>query len=217
MGEVIAVIHAKGMSERIPNKNMQPLGDKPLFCHAIENAKASGLMVVIDSDSDVILEVGKKWGATPLKRLPALTASSVTGDELIYWAAINYPNTDIIVQVMPTAPFLKPESIEKAVNFMLENEVDSITAVYQEPFYQWFDSKPAYLVEGVIPNSQDMPMLVYETTGLYAVRTKFALSAKKRINPMNCGLLFVSKLEAIDINTPEDLEFARIVWNGLKS
>lgn len=70
---VVAFVHAKGRSERVPSKNLRVLGDRPLFCHAIANALAAERVehVVIDSDSDEILDIGKSYGATPLKRPPS--------------------------------------------------------------------------------------------------------------------------------------------------
>ena len=35
------------------------------------------------------------------------------------------------------------------------------------------------------------------------------------MNTENCHPLVVSKLEVLDINTPEDFELAEIVWHGL--
>jgi len=68
--KVVAFVHAKGSSERVPNKNQQILGDRPLFCHAIKIALSCKDIdtVVIDSENDQILSVGQAHGAIPLKR-----------------------------------------------------------------------------------------------------------------------------------------------------
>ena len=219
VGKVVAFVHAKGTSSRVPSKNMRTLGNMPLFCHAIENARNASLVdaVVIDSDSDEILKIGEKHGAIPLKRPEELANNMTTGDDLAYWQAANYPLSDIVLQVIPTAPFLTSESVDRAITILKENpDVDSVAGVYEEALYTWTDGRPDYYKpDGTIPNSVDLGKTVYETTGLYANHTKACLLTKRRLNPDNCRPCVLSKIESTDINTMEDFEFAEILWNGM--
>lgn len=217
MGKVIAFVHAKGTSERVPSKNLKHLGDKPLFYYAIQNALNANEVdeVVIDSDSDEILELGESFGAVKLKRPDELATNLATGDDLAYWQASNRPDSEIVLQVIPTAPFLKPESIDSAIKLLRENNVDSVAGVAKESFYLWENGKPAYYRNGKIPNSKDLPPLIYETTGLYINKTDAVLKNHKRLNPESCLPFFLSKIEAVDINTPEDFDFANLLMKGL--
>lgn len=216
---IIAFVHAKGTSTRVPSKNLRILGDRPLFCHAVNNAIKSKLVttVVIDSDSDEILSLGGKYGAIPLKRPAELATNLVTGDDLAYWQASNYPYSDIVLQVIPTAPFLSTTSIDGAIEMLLNNpQTDSIAGVCAEALYRWENGRPVYYnSDGSIPNSFEMVKTVYETTGLYVNYTKAVLSLKRRLNPHNCLPYYLSKIEATDINTPEDFELAEYIWKGL--
>ena len=217
--DVIAFVHAKGTSTRVPSKNLRMLGNKPLFCHAIENACHSELItkVVIDSDSDEILALGERCGAIPLKRPIELATNLTTGDDLAFWQASNYPESYIVVQVIPTAPFLRPTSIDRVIKMLLDDpELDSVAGVFEEALYQWKGGRPIYYnPDGSIPNSNDMEKVIYETTGLYANHTQAVLRTKRRLNPDNCKPYLLSKIEATDINTLEDFEFAEILWRGL--
>ena len=218
--KLIAFVHAKGHSERVPNKNLKMLGGEPLFTYAIKNALASTAVceVVIDSDSDAILDIGKSLGAIPLKRPTKLATNLATGDDLAFWQASNFRDSDIVVQVVPTAPFIHAESIDKAYYMLKNGSFDSVVGVAEDRFYFWRDGKPDYFdSEGRIPNSFQLKATTYETTGLYMNLTSFVLNSKKRMNPDNSGALVLSKLEAIDINTPEDFDFAEIVLRGLSS
>jgi CMP-N-acetylneuraminic acid synthetase len=216
--DVVAFVHAKGQSSRVPGKNIRMLGDAPMFCHAIRNALACDLidLVVIDSENDEILRIGESFGATPIKRPPELANNSATGDDLAYWQASNYPTSRLMMQTVPTAPFMKPETYAAAIRAIDEQKVDSVCAVGKEAFYPWRDGKPAYFrPDGTIPNSFELEPLLFETTGLYVSRTAHVLEFKKRMNVDKCYPMVVSKLEVVDINTPEDFEFAEIVWRGL--
>lgn len=218
---VVAFVHAKGTSNRVPSKNMRMLGDKPLFCHAIDNAKASNLVdaVVIDSDSDEILKIGVEYGAIPLKRPEELANNMATGDDLAYWQASNFPKSKIVLQVIPTAPFLTGETIDKAIQMLVDNpDLDSVAGVYEEALYTWENGSPDYYKpDGSIPNSVDLGKTVYETTGLYVNHTAAVIRTKRRLNPQNCAPCVLKKIETVDINTMEDFSFAEIVWKGLHS
>ena len=218
MGKIVAFVHAKGTSERVPSKNLRLLGDKPLFYYAIRNSLASSLIdeVVIDSDSDKILELGVSYGATALKRPDKLATNLATGDDLAYWQASNRPNSQIVLQVIPTAPFLKPASIDNAIKTLLDNNVDSVVGVAKEALYIWENNKPAYYVDGKIPNSKDLTPILSETTGLYINKTDSVLRNKKRLNPESCMSYILSKIESVDINTEEDVEFAELLMDGFK-
>lgn len=218
-GKIIAFVHAKSSSERVKDKNMRVLGDRPLFCHALTNAIRSALIeqVVVDSDSDEILSLGKKYGALPLRRPAELATNAATGDDLMFWQASNCKNAEVVLQVIPTSPFIKPDSIDSAIRMLLDGGFDSVAGVRSEAFYEWKEGRPAYLrADGTIPNSFELDKTIYETTGLYVNKFVFVLSSKKRVNPENCGFYELSKIESVDINTEEDFEFAQIIWTGIR-
>ena len=215
--DVIAFVHAKGTSTRVPAKNKRLLGDIPLFCHAIKNALASKLVtkVVIDSDNADILRIGQELGAEPLKRDSSLANNSTTGDDLMYWQASNYPNSDIVLQVIPTAPFIKPQSIDEAISRLCDTGVNSVFGAYKEALYTWSKGTPDYYKKGKILNSFDLTPIEYETTGLYINKTDFVLRDRKRLDCGSYSMFFLSKLESFDINTEEDFKLAEILYRGM--
>ena len=214
--DVVAFVHAKGISERLPGKNLPVLGDRPLVCHAIEAARQSVLVdqVVIDSDDDEILAAGLTAGALPLRRPLRLASNETTGDELAYWQACAVPDARVIVQVVPTSPFLLPESITAACELVLSGTAESATGIRTTPRYTWEDGRPTYYKAGRIPNSQDMPQIVAETTGMYAVCQDYAFRHARRLNPDSCCLVSLSAVEAVNVDTEEDFQLAEWIWRG---
>lgn len=220
MSEVVAFVHAKGTSERVPSKNLRILGDRPLFCHAIANALAASLVtrVVIDSDSEEILRLGELHGAEPLRRPAVLATNRASGDDLAYWQASNATSSQLVLQVIPTAPFLTPASIDRGIELLGRLGVDSVIGVFSDTLYRWEGGRPAYFrPDGSIPNSFELEPVVYETTGLYINRTASVLRSRKRMSTDACAPLYLSRMESIDINTPEDFAFAELVWRGLEA
>jgi len=222
--KVAAVVHAKGISERLPNKNLRKLGGKPLICHAISNACNAELVndVYIDSEDDLILRVGAGCGAIPLKRPPYLANNQITGDDLAYWQAQSLPQYDILVQVVPTSPFIKSKTIDECISNVILGYNSSFTAT-SEKLYTWSQKNPTesltpdYYVNGKILNSKDLPYIFIEHTGLFAFKTEYAFEKRKRIDPRNFRGVPIDYIEAIDINYESDFKIAEIIWQGLHS
>jgi len=211
---IVAFIHAKGSSERVPSKNKQYIGEKPLYAHAVSIAMQSKevAMVAIDSDDDEILAGGERLGAVPVRRAPGMSTNATAGDELEYWAARNAPMSEAIAVVIPTSPFLSPESVDGAIRLLRERQADSVAGVRSAKLFLWENGRPAY---GCKRTTQAMPWTTWETTGLYIVRTSFALEHQQRINYQDCLPYELPLIESIDIDTPEDLKFARYLWSGM--
>ena len=220
--DVVAIIHAKGKSERVPKKNLQVVGNKPLVGHAIKKIQKTESidLIWVDSDDDEILRIAGLYGAGEMKRPPKVNgveSEKMTGDELAYYIAQQFPKIKYIAQVLPTSPFIRPETYDTALDLLQKHpQMDCAVGVREEVFYLWENGKPAYYKNGHLPDSQEIRPLVYETTGFYIFKTEYVLRHKKRINPEKTILIHLTKLESVDINTPEDLEFARLLWKALR-
>lgn len=59
----IAVIPAKGHSDRVPGKNMEEICGYPLFLYSVWYAINEGYRPVVSSDNDTILEIARFYGA----------------------------------------------------------------------------------------------------------------------------------------------------------
>lgn len=214
---VVAVVHAKGESNRLPNKNLKLLGGVPLIAHAIMKAQDSiADAVYVDSEDRDILTVGMSLGTKVLERPPYLANNRATGDDLAYWQAQNFPETTVIVQVVPTSPFTKPETINECVDNVLLGYNSSFTA-NKELLYKWEDSTPVYLSrQYTILNSYELTPTFVEYTGVYAFRREFAFKEHKRVDTTNFKTVAISPIEKIDINYEADFEFAEIIWAGMQ-
>jgi len=214
---VAAFLPAKGNSERIPSKNMKLLDGKPLFLHTLEKLCDCDFIdeVYLDTDSDEILEYAPYLRYKPLKRAPELSNNKTTGDMLLFNEA-NVVDADIYIQVMCPLPFIRKETIEKGVSVLLESdEYDSVVLVKKDKLYQWKDGKPAYYVDGRIPNSFDLPDTVSETFGLFMTRKNVVMDKKCHVGD-NPYLLLADPIETVDINNETDFELAELVCKGIQ-
>ena len=77
--------------------------------------------------------------------------------------------------------------------------------------YLWFKDKPINYTLDYAPNSQDLPNYFSPTFGITIVKREAMLKAKNFI----CNKPYfyeVSEIEAIDIDTPIDFDFAEFLY-----
>ncbi len=215
--KVVAILPAKGTSERIQSKNTKLLDGKPLFLYMLEKLCRCDFIdeVYLDTDSDEMLQYAPYLGYIPLKRDPSLADNSTDGHQL-FMNAVNQVNADIYIQIFCPSPFIKAETIKKGVDILMNSqEYDSAVLVRKDKLYLWQDGRPAYDMNH-IPNSKDLPDTISETMSLYITKREAAIKTNKRIG---CSpyLLEGEPLETLDINYPADFELAEKVCKGIRS
>lgn len=214
--KIAAFLPAKGSSNRIPNKNTMLLDGEALFLRSLKKLAAISLIdeVYLDTESQEIIDLATEVKCKILKRDPSLASNKTDGNLLFYNEVIN-TNADICVQLLGTSPFIKEETITKAIYILLNNpEYDSVVAVRKEKQYLWKNGAPVYDINH-IPNSVDLDDTIIESMGLYIVRREAAIHTKRRIGEKPF-LLVIDPLESIDVNYPADFELAHLIAIGLR-
>lgn len=215
--KVYAFVPAKGTSERVENKNMRFLDGERLYIKALKtllNCKEID-KVFLDTESEEMYELADYLPITFMKRNPELANNKTDGHKMFMNEVNSYPDADIYVQLLCTSPFIKPETIDNAIRTIKENKnYDSVILMKKDKFYFWENGKPKYDINH-IPNSKDLPETIIESMGLYISTKESAMKTNKRYgeNPL---FVYGSLEELIDVNTPEDLEFAQVYAKGLK-
>jgi N-acylneuraminate cytidylyltransferase len=213
-------IPIKANSERVPGKNLRVLNGKKLYQYICEHVKEADVFddVYIDTNSAEIAEYAVSMGFKTIDRIPELSANTANGNDLIIHHYEKYPDYDFYFQLFATAPYLQPDTIVDCVNKFVESDgkYDSVfTGTANNGFY-WMNSMPINYRPGILPRSQDMVPMVEETTGLYGIRRESLEKYHCRIG-RNPYIHIVSKFEAVDINTEEDLKIAEYIgksyWN----
>lgn len=214
MKKIAAFVPARGGSERTPGKNLQHICGVPLFLWAANNLSRCLKRedIYIDSDSDEILGIARSHGFNVIKRPADLATNATDGNRFMLWEVSNV-EAEVYVQHLPPMIFLKQETLSSAINAVVNEGYDSAFSAIREHFYIWKDNKPTYDLKN-IPNSFTLPLLTIEGMGLYVVKRETILSNRTRVGD-HPYLVQMDKYEAIDIDYPEDLEFARSVAKGV--
>lgn len=206
-------IPIKSNSERVPGKNFRVLNGKKLYEYICEHVEQANVFdeVFIDTNSEEIAEYAQKKNFKVIERKPELARNTANGNDLILAHFEQYPDFDYYFQLFATAPYLQPETIKICFEKLISsNTYDScFTAVPNNGFF-WLNGTPINYRPGILPRSQDLLPVLEETTGLYGISRESLRKYHCRIG-RNPYIHMVSKYEAVDINTEEDLKIAESV------
>jgi N-acylneuraminate cytidylyltransferase len=171
--EVLAIVPARGGSKSIPRKNVLELNGKPLIAWSIEHALHARMItrVICTTDDDEIADVAKRFGAEVPFRRPAAISGDMAVDFEFHLHALEWLRDneayipDLIVQLRPTHPIRRPETLDRAVELLAAHpKADSLRAVRRAvftPYKMWRSGSDGFLVplltiEGM-PEPYNMP------------------------------------------------------------
>lgn len=215
--KVYAFVPAKGTSERVENKNKRFLDGERLYIRALKKLLQCKEIdkVFLDTESEEMYRMADYLPVSFMKRDPALANNKTDGHQMFMNEVNSYPDADIYVQLLCTSPFIKPETIDNAIRVLKNNpEFDSAILMKKDKFYFWENGAPVYDINH-IPNSKDLPETFIESMGLYIHRKDSALKTSRRYGDRPY-LIFATPEEQIDVNTPEEFDFAETYAKGLR-
>lgn len=219
MKKLYALLPMKATSERVPNKNMKDFNGAPLYHAIMKSLLASKYIekVVIDTDSKVIAEDAKKnFGEriVIIDRPPEIRGGDVSMNVIINYD-LNQLDGEHFLQTHSTNPLLRTETIDKAIEtyFKKLDEYDSVFGVtkVQTRFYDK-EAKPINHNPDELLRTQDLEPLYEENSNFYIFsKDSFEKANGKRIG-LKPKIFEVNKLEAVDIDEPEDFILAELLY-----
>ena len=207
--KIIAIIPARGGSKGIFRKNIRLLADKPLIAYILETARHSKYLqrIIVSTEDREIAEIAKRFGAEVLIRPKKLSGDDIPLDPVIYdvlqkLEKKGYSPT-IVVTLQPTSPTLKAETLDHAIEKLIEGKLDTVISVKDATHLYWVESEgkftPLYKER---KNRQLLPKILKETGSILASRRE-AVNENNRIG-RNISFISLSTEEAIDIDSPMD-------------
>lgn len=221
MSEVVAVIPARGGSKGVPRKNVRRVGGVPLVARAIAAARASGSVdrVIVSTDDAEIAAVAEEWGAQVIARPAELAGDTASSESALLHTldilAADGVETDILVFLQATSPFIDPRDIESAIEIVRSESFDSVFSAIETYGFLWAaDASGA--ARGINheastrPRRQDREPHYLETGAFYVMRSAGFRAARHRFFG-RVGLVEVAERSAIEIDTEEQLGLARAI------
>jgi CMP-N-acetylneuraminic acid synthetase len=223
---VLAVIPARGGSKSVPNKNITPVGGKPLIAWTIEAALACPAVdrVLVTTDSPSISSVAAACGAD----VPFLRPDFLAGDaapsidavlHALEWVAEHekyYP--DIVVALQPTSPLRTAADIASAIGLARDSDVQSVvslTEAAQHPHWMNVIDGSGYVrdfLPGVAAAAcrQDLPVVYAQNGAISLARRLPLLEYRTWFMPRTRGYIMPVD-RSIDVDTEWDLRLADLI------
>lgn len=213
--KTVAIVPIKMNNERLPGKNTKCFDNgEPLITHVLKTIKnVKNIDEIYCFCSNEAIKEFLPKGVKYLKREEWLDLSSTSISEVLTSFA-NEVNSDIYVLVHATAPFIRAESISEGVEAVKSGKYDSSLSVERLQEFLWKDGKPFNYSLEKIPRTQDLEPMYCETSGFFVYTRELIVKEHRRVGH-NPFLVEVSKIEATDIDEPEDFEIANAIYNGI--
>lgn len=210
--KVVALIPIKLRSDRLPGKNIKPFFDGTPLIHFIQRLclKSNRIDETYVYCSDESINEYLLPGIRFIKRPLHLDGDSINANDIIREFIKAVP-ADIYVNVHATSPFANVETINTCIDKVITGEYDSAFCAESIKTFMWEDGKPINFERDHFPRTQDLPLIYAETSIAYVFSKEIFVKYNRRvgITPYICN---VGKIEAIDIDYPEDFIIADAIY-----
>lgn len=211
----VAFVPIRLNSKRVIGKNLKILGERPLMCYILDTLvniqKIDEVYVYCsqESISDYLPE-----GVKFLKRPEYLDSDETLGSE-IYEEFTKTIDADVYILAHTTSPFMKKETVENALDKILNEEYDSAFSCEKVQTFTWYEGKPLNYSLKDIPRTQTIEPVFVETSAFFMFKRDIWKVHKQRIG-FKPYMALVDKIEGVDIDWPEDFEFAEKILETYK-
>ena len=219
---VIALLPMKGCSERVPNKNLKNFNGSPLYRVVLNSLLNCSLIhkVVINTDSQLIKDdIAKNFNSNVIviDRPENIRGNYVSMNKIIEHDISQFP-ASIYLQTHSTNPLLKSETITKAIEKML-NINDGLKA---DSIFSVTRTQKRFYTEDCLPMNHDPNILVtqhlkpiFEENSCFYIFTRESFTKNNSRIGSNPFMYEIDKIEATDIDEPEDFKIAEILHREL--
>lgn len=226
----LCVIPARSGSKRIAYKNIIDFCNKPLISYSIISAIKSKLFdyVVVSTDDEKIAQIATNFGAIVPFIRPKNLSDDYTGTSDVIRHAINEcenifnANFNTVCCLYATAPLINAEILQSACFEFENSEFEYLFSIseFDYPIQRAFslDDKGGVKMfdkSYSLTRSQDLKRSFHDAGAFYFGKKEAWLMKKAVFDKRSKGFLLPRYL-VCDIDTPEDLKMAEILYKGAK-
>lgn len=210
--KIIAMIPARLGSKRVIKKNLRLIDGQPLISYIIDTVKQCKIFdeIYVNSESDVFQKIAEEKKISFYKRPEKFATDTSTNDEFALDFISNIKG-DLLIQILPTSPLIKPIEIKNFVNEIINSKYDTLISVEHKQIACLYENQAInYDKCKINPPSQNMePIKAYATALMGWTYNSFKKNMKKYNAAYhggngNTGYFELRGLSTIDIDREED-------------
>lgn len=218
---ITCVIGARGGSKGLAGKNIRPLLGKPLIGWTIEQAKACPEItrVVVSTDSEMIAEVAKSFGAD----LPFIRPAELANDTAGKWGVWQHALAaceehfkepiDLFVDLDCTSPLRDVEDISKAIAQFKSSNVDAVFSVCEarkNPYFNMLEiengrQRICKQLPNAIIRRQDAPKVFEHVASIYVLSPDYLRKGTGLLSGCTQGY-DIGQEKSLDVDSQFDFE-----------
>jgi CMP-N,N'-diacetyllegionaminic acid synthase len=182
---VLAVIPARGGSQQVPNKSIQPVAGRPAITYTIDEARSARLVdrFVVSTEDRRIARTAQSLAAPVLARPPELSSETARLDGVLEHAVRTLQDRDgfrpdVVVMLYGSVPIRPPGFVDQCIERLVKTGADSVRSVAPvgEHHPAWMvrldgDRLAPYEPEANVYRRQDLPPLYLFTGACVCMRT----------------------------------------------
>lgn len=223
--KTVAMIPARMGSTRIPKKNIRLLNGVPMISYIIRAAKAANCFdeIYVNSESDILGKIAIEEGVKFYKRPDALSTNRATNDEFTA-DFMNNIDCDVLIQLLPTSPFISKDDIESFTRKMIDDNLDTLISVTNQQIECVYNGSPINFDQKKLsPPSQDLTPIQPYACGLMGWRTENYMNNMSKYDcgyhggDGNIGFYTLDGFAIVDVDNEEDFQLAEVVARSLSS
>lgn len=216
MPKLVAVVPVREASVRVKNKNFKPFcGSSLLELKLAKLKQISGIdEIVVNTDSDLAIEIADRFGIGHFRREPFYASSSCINSD--HWRNLaETTEADYVMHTLCTSPLIALDTYAGVIGAyrerVLGGTADSVNTVRAVKKFLWMEGKPINYSISESPNSQDLPDVVSLTFGISIISRELMI---RRTNVVGTRPFFypLDEVESVDIDTDLDFEFAEFLY-----
>lgn len=216
-GESIAVIPARGGSQRIVSKNIKDFNGQPMIAWPIKAAEDSGMFsrIIVSTDDAEIASIARGAGAEiPFERPSELSGHNVGAAPVIRHAieVLGLSPNVSVANIYPTSP-LPSEILRAAVLLQQSNQRHFVIGVgrYRTPIERALRHSNGLMShqepDAALVRSQDLPASYFDA-GKFHIATVELWKRNETMMSRPFVPYFLPDFLAVDIDEPGDWEIA---------
>jgi len=225
----LAIIPARGGSQRIKNKNIKLFMKKPIIYWSIKAAKESKLFdkIIVSTDSKKIAKICKKYKVdVPFIRPATISKDNVSTAKVVKHALLWFQKNhnfyfDNVCCIYPASPFVNKTVIKKGYNLINKSRKDFAFTVstFSHPIERALKKnkdgflRPIWRLNAKKRSQQFKDK--YHDIGQIYWGTSEAFIKEKQIFSKNSVPIYIPRYLSHDIDTLEDWKKAELVFKSL--
>lgn len=209
--EIVAFIPVRGGSKSIPNKNIYPLGGRPLVYWVLDAAVNSRLIdiVYVSTDSQIIKETVENYGSYKVRVIDR-SPESATDEASTESAMLDFAQRFTfwkIVLIQATSPLLESTHLDKGLLSYDNNNIDSVISVVRQKRFLWDEKDDLAVPHNYDPQSrprrQDHNGYLVENGAFYITTRDRLIQSKCRVSG-KIGFVELPESTYFEIDEPSD-------------